>query len=595
MLSFFSLPSPLAYGLLAGVAAVIGLLFLVKPVRVRMLVASTLLWQRAAGSRRPHHRRRRWIVSLVLALLTGLSLALAAARPHAGGARQRIAVVLDNTVSMAARTSDGSTRWNRALESARTLISQLPATGEVLLLDTTGSGTVPAGLVSRDRALAHLTDVRLSILVTGRVPPLPLADETGGAHLFTDGVGLDGVPPGIAVRSVFEAADNVAITGFEARPVPGAPTRYEAFLQIANTGTGAKSVALEVRGTEGFRVTRQLTVAGETATNLSLDVTSVAKGPLRAHISAPGDAFELDDSAYCLVLPHREKRVLLVTAGNAQLEDSLRLLPGVALAVQSPARQLPSSSFDTFVFDRFAPPDPPAAGALLFRPPPSRWLDARWRTAGKLSRLARDDVHPLASGVAWRSVRVHAARVTPAPEGRSVVTADDRGGTRGAVILAGQASARWAAVGFALEDSNLPLQAGFPVFLGNAVNWLAPGPSVTSASVGWVDLPVRDAQVFELAGSRVATTWTPDRTLFEAPRPGVYWARSGQDERMVVVNANDLRMAQINHRRLPGGALREGEGAAAAASWPEPGVLLLGFALILLTAEWVSFSRGATE
>ncbi|MBL8533221.1 MAG: BatA domain-containing protein [Betaproteobacteria bacterium] len=595
MLSFLALPASLASVLIAAVAAVICLLFLIKPARIRIAVASTLIWQRALGEKRAHHRRRRWIVSLIAALLIGSSLALAVTRPQLGGSRQRVVVVLDNTVSMSARTAHGSSRWNRAVAAARALVSRLGSNGEVLLLDTAGTEAA-AGFVSRDEALVQLTRLRPSSRMGGRVPPLPVGEAFGGAHLFTDGVGIDAVPTGVTVYSVFEAAANVGITGFEARPLPGDPTRYQAFIQIANTGPMPKPVALDVRGAGGFHVSRELEVAAETVINLGLDVTSVAKGPLQARILTPGDAFPLDDSAYCVVLPHREKRILLVTSGNPPLEDSLRALPGVSLAVKRPASNLPMPAFDTYIFDRYAPADPPAAGALLFRPPPTPWLDASWQATGKVTKLAWDDAHPLSAGVSWRSVRLDAARSTAAPEGRAVVTADTGRGNRQAVVVAGEAKARWAAAGFALNDSNLPLQTGFPVFLVNAVNWLASGPELTSASVGLVELPLREAEVFEVAGNRVAATRTPDRTLFEATGPGVYLVRSGEKEdRIVVVNANDLRVAQINHRRIDGVGVEDGEATREAVSWPEPGILLLVLALVLLTIEWASFSRGATE
>ena len=94
----------------------------------------------------------------------------------------------------------------------------------------------------------------------------------------------------------------------------------------------------------------------------------------------------------------------------------------------------------------------------------------------------------------------------------------------------------------------------------------------------------------------MAATRTPDRTLFEAPGPGVYLVRSARkEERIVVVNANDLRMAQINHRSIDGIGVEDGDATREAVSWPEPGIVLLVLALALLTLEWASFSRGATE
>jgi hypothetical protein len=594
MLSFLALPAFVAYAAVATVAAIIGLLFLIRPARIRVTVSSTMLWERVLRQAGTHRRRRRWLLSLLLSLLLGLILAFAATRPRFGASVQRFVVVLDNTVSMGARTGDGRTRWQRALADADDLIRQWGGATEVLVLDTAGR-EAPTGFVPARAAREQLTRMRLSAHGEGTVPALPSGDAIRGAYLFTDGVGVSEVPSGVTVRSVFERADNVAITGFEARPVPGAPTRYEAFLQIANTGTSARQVALEVRGSGGFHVARELRVDGETAINLALDVTHVDQGPLRAHITVPGDAFDLDNSAFCVVLPHRLRRVLLATPGNPPLEDSLRLLPGIALTVRSPAGHLASPGFDAYVFDRHAPSEAPEAGALFLRPPQTPWLDATWRAGGRQTTLVPDDDHPLAGRVAWGDVRIDATRLASAPEGRAVVRAGGNVGDGRAVVVSGRARARWAATGFALEDSNLPLQAGFPVFLDTALRWLDPGPTLVSGSVGWVELPLPDVEVLDGTGARVASTRTANGTLFEAPYPGVYRIVGGTEPTAIVVNANDLRMAQINRQRLAVGPAGREAAVRGSVAWPEPGIVLLGIALVLLVAEWVAFVRGATE
>lgn len=595
MLSFAALPVPLASALLIAVAAVICALFLLRPPRPRLTVPSTLIWERVMGAARFRPRRRRWVVSLLLSLLIGLCLALAAARMQVGAPGRPIVIVLDNTVSMSARTADGRTRWDHAVAAAQDLIGPPGGAGDVLLLDT-AARAAPTGFVPRREALDRLARMRPLPSADGRMPPLPVDRAIGATHLFTDGVAIGAVPAGVTVHSVYEAADNVGITGFEARPLPGAPTRYQAFLQIANTGSGTTPVSLEVQGSDGFRVSRELRLAADATANLTLDVTGVSRGVLRARIRSPRDAFALDDSAYCVVLPHRPRRVLLVTAGNALLEDSLRLLPGVALTVRGPGRPAAAADFDAYVFDRFAPPVPPTAGALLLRPPATPWLDAKWRTAGRTTGLAPDDTHFLAAGVAWGDVRLEKTWRTTAPTGRVVVALTRPAVTTGAVVLTGEARKRWVATGFALQDSNLPLQPGFPVFLGAVLDWLDPAPALTSAGVGWVEVPDADAEVSDGARRHVPTIAASGHTLFEATRPDVYVAESGGRPRMVVVNVNDPRMARINRQRLAGetAATRTPEVDGPSVR-PEPGPLLLGLALLLLLAEWGAFMRGATE
>ncbi len=590
--------SPLAaYALLAGVGALIWLLYLIKPRMPRVKVASTLVWRRVLGQTLARNDRWRWLLSLLLALATGLSLAFALTRPEVralGASHQRIVLVLDNSASMAARTRDGSTRWRHALEGARRIIERAGAGSEVLVRDTAGRAPV-TGFLPLGQALEQLRRVPLSSEAGGRVPPLPVGTAISSAHLFTDGVGVDAVPRGVAVHSVFEAADNVAISGFEARSVPGDPTHYEAFLQIVNAAPTQTQVTLEVEGVGGFRLERKLQVAGAITVNQMLDVSRFEQGLLRAQVYSEGDAFDLDDTAYCVVAPHRSRRVLLVTSGNAFLEDSLRALPGVVLTVRNPAELAALPTFDAYVFDRYAPREAPAAGALLFRPPGVAWVDAKWRTVSQSMITGWDESHPLTAGVAWRDLRLESAQLGDPERSAAVVTAKMAGGNAtGALVVAGRARARWVAVGFALQDSNFPLQPGFPVFLGTALSWLTETAGVASENLGRIEVPIANAQVRDNRDRLVAATATASGTLFEAPRPGVYIVSSAQQRLIVVANAIDPRIAQINHSRIGPDTVNLQPAGRARRSWPEPWIWLLAIAFVLLTVEWATFSRRIT-
>ena len=225
--------SPLAaYGLLAAVALVILLLHLLKPRPLRAVVASTLLW--ASVLKRRSRRTARWrrLLSLLLSLGVGLSLALALSRPEVpalGLAGKRAVLVLDNSPSMAARTRDGRSRWLHALERARSLASG--TAGQIMVLDTMGTAPV-SGFLRPAEAAAVLERLAVGSYGAARLPLLP-QDRDLEVHLITDGVALADFPPGAHVDSVFEPADNVAVTGLQARPFPADPTRYEAFVQVS--------------------------------------------------------------------------------------------------------------------------------------------------------------------------------------------------------------------------------------------------------------------------------------------------------------------------------------------------------------------------
>jgi hypothetical protein len=182
-------PLSSAWLVLAGVAATIWLLHLLKPRARRQVVASALLWRRVLGVRPRQAARWRWWLSLALALGIGLSLALALVRPDAlapGAGGTPLVVVVDNSPSMAARTRDGRTRWQHALAGARTL---LEGCREAMLLDTMGFARV-SGFVARETALAELERLPVGSYGRPQLPPAALARDSA-LHLFTDGVGLD--------------------------------------------------------------------------------------------------------------------------------------------------------------------------------------------------------------------------------------------------------------------------------------------------------------------------------------------------------------------------------------------------------------------
>jgi hypothetical protein len=593
--NWFPLTSP--WLPLAGVAVAIWLLHLLKPRAQRRVVASALLWRRVLGMRPRQPQRWRWWLSLVLALGIGLSLALALVRPDAlapGAGRKPLVVVLDNSPSMAARTRDGRTRWQHAAAAARNL---LETSREAMLLDTMGFARA-SGFVARERALAELERLPVASYGIPRLPPAALARDSA-LHLFTDGVGFAALPSDVSVHSVFEPADNVALTAFEARALLQDPTRYQAFAQVHNASPGSKRVRLLIRGGETFALTQDLELAAGELVDLTFDVSAFEGGVLGAAVAAQDDAFALDDLAYAVVAPHTARRVLLITAGNPRLADSLRALPATRLTVVPPARYAGAGSddpgsgskdhgagrYDAYVFDRFAPPQTPGS-TLLFA-----------AASGRASNAVVDGWdadHPLTAGIAWSELRVRRAAPDPAAAYVDLVWTGSPA-PRALIAVSENAAARTVRVGFALDDSNFALQAGFPVFLGKALAWLTQRTPVLIRAPGQVQVPLRDAHVVDGAGRPLPVVHSAAGTVFEAPRPDVYTASGSAGSVQVAVNVLDPRYAQINRSVLAAGAGAPLPAASAVHRWlARSWMLLLLLAVVLLLVEWAAFTRRVT-
>lgn len=595
-MSFFGLAGPTMALLLAATAGVILFLYWLRPPPQRVVVPSTIIWTLVLKERKRRSDFWRWLVSLLVALAVGLALAAALGRPEIealSGKARRIAVVVDDSPTMGARTASGETRFDRARQVARGLLTEGSAASEYLVTDTAGR-LVGAEFGSRRTALERLEGLRVSLNEPSAFPaadPILFSDPDTEVYFVTDGVMVREAPAGVRVVSVFQPVDNVGITAFDLRPVPAEPNRFEAFLELTNHSAERKRVALRVDGASGQTIQRAVSLAAGQVLGESFELDGFSAGPVRVLIDALDDGFELDNVAYAYLGSPRRARVVLVSAGNDYLETLLRLDPRVSLE-RIPAGEIPESATppDLFVFDRVAPAAPPSAPALLIHPGAASWLPVpSGREIENLSLAGTARAHPLMEHVDLGDVVVERAALVS--RGRYQVVA---GSDEEPLILASESPVRFAILTFALEDSNLPFQSSFPVFLSNAVSWLS-GTEVVASSLGTVAVAVESGVVTDIEGQAVAARASAGRTSFSPEAPGLYAVKGFERELMVSANLLTPRISAVNDSALegaePGMPSSESRGSQARG---ELWVGLVLFALALLLLEWWTYHRRMT-
>src|SRR5262245_60584227 len=114
---------------------VIVALYFLKLRHRRVVVASSFLWTRVIDDQQAQwwwYKIRR-VMSILLAVVIGLVIAMAVARPEihwiTGGGEHTL-LVLDTSPSMLARTSDGQTRWQHAVNTAIRLVNAAAPSSE---------------------------------------------------------------------------------------------------------------------------------------------------------------------------------------------------------------------------------------------------------------------------------------------------------------------------------------------------------------------------------------------------------------------------------------------------------------------------------
>ena len=596
-MSFVALTFFQMFLLAAATIGVVVFLYWLKPPPQRVTVPSTFIWVRVMQERKRRSDFWRWLVSLLVALAIGLAIAAALGKPVIGalsGRVRRIAVILDNSPTMMATTSSGETRWELALAHARDLLNEGSPSSEFMVTDTCGQ--LPAsGFVSRRRALELLERLEPSLEDRGQFPESDafLADDTE-VYFIGDGVLVRDIPDSVQTISVFEPSDNVGITAFALRPVPAEPTRYEGFLELSNHSTESKRVAMQIDGAGGASVQRAVTLAPGQVLGEPVDVDNFLSGPIRVLIDAPNDAFALDNVAYTYLAAPRSVDTVLVTRGNAYLETLLDLDPRVALEIVAPDDySVPEGDGDVpglYVFDRFAPEERPVAPVLLFRPTARGWLPA---SAGEdlsdFSLMGATSDHPILSHVSLADVIVErAAHIDP---GEHEVIA---GTSAEPVLIVGENPLRWAELTFDIADSSFPLQAGFPIFLANAVAWLT-STDVVPAALGRFTVPARVASVTDGRGNEVPTRSLGDITVFNPEAPGLYSVRTADGELVVSANLLSPKVSAVNASAFAG----ESAGAAlvdltGSVGGGELWLVLILVALVLILIEWWTYHRRMT-
>jgi hypothetical protein len=591
--------------LIAAAGALAVWLFLIKLRPPRIPVPSLLLWRRVLDESRELTlwERIRRTVSLVLTLLVALVLALAVVRPSRGGggtaaaAPGRLLIVIDSSWSMLARTAGGATRWDRAKAEAR----RLAAAGDEVALATTADGLVEGP--TSDAALIETTLDRLTP-AGGEATAWPSVGGSTAVHFITDGAVARPLDAGMIVHTVFEPAANVAVTAFEVRPSLAADQAGEAYLEIANYAPSPQTVHVTLtRGTTAL-VDRQLAIGAGEAVH---QVTPLARGAdarLRATVSAPENALAIDDEAFAWIEHARPLAVTVVGQRTGWLAALLGRDPDLRATFVDPSKYQPGTESDkdetVLVFDRWAPEQPPARPALYFAPPVTTgWLNGGSAETGssgadsaaeeKRPRWEQAGSHPVVRGVDPLTLKIERARPYRSPS----LVAIARSTTGTPLVYVGDSpERRLVVVTFGPAESNLTAAPGFPVLVGNALEWLARPVPYIARKPGLASFDNSIARVIGPGGAPIPLARLNGAAVGVLPVPGLYVAESGGARSTIAVNAGDPQVSNLTHTSVgpAAHALTVSAGGASRPWW----LYCAAAAFLLVLAEWWTWQRRIT-
>jgi hypothetical protein len=294
---------------------------------------------------------------------------------------------------------------------------------------------------------------------------------------------------------------------------------------------------------------RSLTIPpGEMSPQVFL-VGQTADGVFTARIDAKDD-LAADNQASIVSLLPRPAKILLVSRGNRFLEKALKSSGEVELTVAQDSLNA-AEGFDLVVLDDVAPTVWPKPNVLAIHVVNTNLFDS-WTKVPEPAIVDWKNTHPLLRYINLDNVAVAESYGVKVPSwGVSLVDAQQT-----PLIVAGELSRQrivW--LGFDTLQSTWPLRISFPMFIGNAAQWLNP-QSAKSAQ-----LTLKAGETFRLAltkpadkaeailpdGSKRALPPGDGKTLVfsDTGRQGVYHLHAGENEATFCVNVLDAAESNI--------------------------------------------------
>ena len=578
--------TPLQTALLAllTTGTIVALYFL-KLRHRRVVISSSILWRKVLDERQSHSlwEKLRRIVSIIIAVTIALLIGLALARPEIEsltGKNERIVIVLDTSPTMNTLTGDGQTRWQHAVERAKSLLDSGGPTTEFRVIDT--SSVTASGFTTDRNEIRKLIDSMSPKTADPQFPKVDARDSQ--VYFISDGVTLHNTPASIRRISVFESANNVGITAFEIRSIPSTPLGYEAYLEIQNFGQPAE-VGIVVSGTGGQRINKTVRLGTEEIYKDVFDLSQFAGGGLRATIQSKDDALPLDDVAFAYLPIKRKTRTLLVTKGNQFLETLLKLDNYVDLAVSDPANYRESPNVDAYIFDRFAPAAAPARPSLIIGTPSAPWLKPSTGEMQKPEIATWSESHPIMQFVSVHDVTIERASKID-PGNLTVIAASKQ-----APLIVASEKPKWVMLTFDLQSSDFPFHVGFPVFIENVLAWFSREQLALKRSPGIVDVPLAGAQIRTIDGKVIPSDQQLGQTVFQTMEPGLYAATQGDQRLHLAVNLANPTFSDVNRS-----VFKTDRAAATRHYWlrRELWFYMLVGAVVLIGIEWLTYHRRLT-
>ncbi|MCA9255253.1 MAG: VWA domain-containing protein [Phycisphaerales bacterium] len=639
------------------------LLYFLKLRRVERTIPSTLLWKKAVQDLQvnaPFQKLRKNLL-LLLQFLLLLAVLLAIANPVMNFVRQperNVVLLIDQSASMKTIEADGRQRIELAREAASDFVDNLAAGSKAMVIAFSDRAEVVCTFTNDKRRLKDRikaiepNDARTQIgealqLAVAYSSSVVETGTSGGGfnpeslqvadiELFSDGRLTDAASEFVTRAKMIhhvigESADNVGVTAFDVRREIDRPGLVSVFAQVQNFGSKEVTLDASLYLDDKLKDVKQVTLGpAKLATSRPAsgdDVVAAGRnvlfepfdhdagGVISVKLSQK-DAFSGDDIVSGPIDPPRALRILVVCDRDEEryvfrrlFQDALEIgdltIMGGGEYENAAEDQIAvegRSAFDLVVLSnhdtaRLLPGNYvffgglPAIDSLSVEGEVEYGYFVTWREGHPLLRyVALDGVYT----IKWKRLKFpdHAARLIEGDDSTVMALITDPGH-------------RYVVFAFDLLDSSFRMLPAFPIFMQNAVDYLAGGAVTDSSKL------IAPGDTFSMStppGAQTMTIVRPDGTEEEFEIEdrhtmtygrtrdiGSYVAKFDDKDKTVetycanILDATESTIAPNKELTLSGQAIESVSGDVEVNEplWP----WAVGLALLMLLFEWWIYNR----
>ncbi|MHB0937367.1 MAG: vWA domain-containing protein [Armatimonadota bacterium] len=600
-------------------AGLLILLYLLKLRRRNHVVPSIFLWEQALQdlqANAPLQKLRKNLLLLVQLIIL-LFVVLALMRPamqwrQASG--RNVVLIMDVSASMRA-TDVLPNRFGVAKRAAQRAVEALGMHDRMMIV-AVGGGVRQLTTFTNDKR--QLRDALNALQVTDARADLRQAIDlaaglTGRKRgstppeimIFSDGA----VPPvqlpsgsklNVNFQRVGKRGDNVGIVMMSMRRRMTRQGDFEGLIGIRNFSDVKKTFTLELSLNGRLLDARDVTLPAKGNRTEVLSQLPSDSGVLGAKIDLRDDLAV--DNAASLILPKVDPvPVALATTGNQFLLTALGLDPTLEISEFSTAPATLARG-SVLVADMVPVAQVPAGASALIIGQTSASLPITVKGTVEYPTIVDwNRRHPAMAYVDLSEAHISKAQVLRLSGGAEPLIETDAGPVAAAVEKNGQ---RFIYLGWDLHRSDFPLNASFPIFMANAMNWLsgerqrAQAVNVRTGEMVRLPMPAeaKDVRLKLPDGRRDALEVKGSTLSIDRVRQAGLYTLSGKGfEQQFTANLFDADESQLTPRNLvltsSQGQQREVRARGSVHTQKEIWRTLALLALILLCVEWWIFHR----